>query len=56
MYNKQLVSKSVDHLGHIKAHTNKVNMCVCSLYDGKRHNPKGVFGERISENGSGSFF
>ena len=43
MYSKQLVSKSVDHLGHIIAHTDKVKRCVCSLYGGKRGNPKGVW-------------
>jgi hypothetical protein len=41
--NKQLVSKYVDHLGHITAHTNKVKRCICSLYGGKRGNPKGMY-------------
>jgi hypothetical protein len=43
IYNKQLVSKSVDHLENIIAHTNKVKRCIRSLYGGKRGNPKGMW-------------
>jgi len=57
MYNKQWVIKSVDHLGHIIACAHKVKRCVCSCVWWKERQYKGnVVGERISENGSGSFF